>query len=98
MALAAAVATLNDPALTPSARVLAAMARDYGDSYSRFVQEQSLRHRDAILALPMGSDVAARFAELAEASRVRQREMEASDTLPFEAFRQQYIDPRRLHI
>jgi glutamate--cysteine ligase len=97
-ALAAAVATLDDPSLTPSARVLETMARDYDNSYSRFVLAQSLRHRDAITALPLGDDVAARFARLAEESRARQLEIEAADTLPFEAFRQEYMDPRRLHV
>ena len=97
-ALAGAVATLNDPALTPSARVLETMARDYDNSYSRFVLTQSLRHRDTILALPLSDDVATRFAELAEASRAEQRAIEAADTLPFETFRQQYMDPRYLHL
>ena len=97
-ALAAAAATLDDPSLTPSARVLETMARDHDNSYSRFVLAQSLRHRDAITGLPLSDDVAARFARLAEESRARQREIEAADTLPFEAFRQEYMDPRRLHV
>ena len=48
-ALATAVAALDDPASTPSARVLQAMARDHSNSYVHFVLAQPRAHRDAIL-------------------------------------------------
>ena len=48
-----AVAALDDPAATPSARVLEAMARDHGNSHVRFVLAQSLAHRSTILDLPL---------------------------------------------
>jgi len=95
-ALAAAVAALRDPAMTPSARVLQTMERDYGNSYTRFVLAQSLAHRDAILQLPFPADVADRFASLAEESIDEQRRIEADDTLPFETYRQLYLAPVRL--
>jgi len=95
-ALAAAVAALRDPAMTPSARVLQTMERDYGNSYTRFVLAQSLAHRDAILQLPFPADVADRFASLAEESIDEQRRIEAADTLPFETYRQLYLAPVRL--
>ncbi|MDT7803111.1 MAG: hypothetical protein QOI78_6544, partial [Actinomycetota bacterium] len=44
VALAAAVALLKDPALTPSARVLHAMARNHDNVYVRFALSQSLIH------------------------------------------------------
>jgi len=97
-AIAAAVAALGDPSSTPSARVLRAMARDHGNSYSRFVLAQSRGHRDAICALPFSAELADHFAVLAEESRVRQREIEEADTMPFEIYRQQYLDPKRLGI
>ena len=97
-AVAAAVAALGDPSSTPSARVLRAMARDHGNSYSRFVLAQSRGHRDAICALPFSAELADHFAVLAEESRVRQREIEEADTMPFEIYRQQYLDPKRLGI
>jgi len=97
-ALAAAVAAIDDPALTPSARVLQTMARDHGNSYVRFTLAQSRRHRDTIRDMPIADDVAARFALMADESRVRQLEIEAADTLPFEIYRQQYLDPRRLNV
>ena len=95
-ALAAAVAALHDPAMTPSARVLQTMERDYGNSYTRFVLAQSLAHRDTILQLPFPADVADRFARLAEESIVEQRRIEAADTCPFETYRQLYLAPVRL--
>jgi len=97
-ALAAADAALNDPALTPSARVLQAMAQEHGNSYVRFVLAQSQLHRDAICRLPLAAEVAERFARLAESSRLTQREIEASDTVPFESYRQQYLAPVRLNV
>jgi len=96
-ALASAVAALNNPATTPSARVLRTMARDHGNSYTRFVRTQSLAHRDAILQLPFSADVAERFARLAEQSLIAQHGIEAADKLPFETYRQLYLAPVRLN-
>ena len=96
-ALAGAVAALNDPAATPSARVLEAMARDHGNSYVRFVLAQALAHRDAIVALPFPAEIAERFARLADESVTEQRRIEAADTLPFEAYRQLYLAAFRLN-
>jgi glutamate--cysteine ligase len=96
-ALSAAVAALDDPALTPSARVLRAMAEDHNNSYVRFVLAQSRAHRDAILKLPLSDEVAKHFALEAEESLVEQRRIEAADTLPFEAYRQLYLAPIRLN-
>jgi glutamate--cysteine ligase len=95
--LARAVAALNDPAATPSACVLEAMARDHGNSHVRFVLAQSLAHRDAILELPFPAEIAERFARLADESVTEQRRIEAADTLPFEAYRQLYLAPFRLN-
>ena len=96
-ALSAAVAALDDPAATPSARVLQAMARDYNDSYVHFALAQSRAHRDAILNLPLSAEVAHRFALQAEESLVEQRRIEAADTVPFETYRQQYLAAVRLN-
>jgi glutamate--cysteine ligase len=92
-ALAAAIAALDDPASTPSARVLEAMQKNYDGSYVRFVLAQSLQHSAALRSLPLRPDVAERFARLAEVSLAGQREIEAADTVPFETFRQQYLSP-----
>jgi glutamate--cysteine ligase len=96
-ALSSALASLHDPAATPSARVLQAMARDHGNSYVGFVLAQSKAHREAILKLPLSEQVAARYARLAEESVAEQRQIEASETIPFEAYRQLYLAPLRLN-
>ncbi len=95
-ALAAAATALDDPAATPSARVLSIMERDFADSIIGFALSQSLRHRDAILSLPLPPDVADRYAQLAEDSRQAQLRIEAADKLPFETYRQLYLAPVRL--
>ena len=97
-ALALAHARLADPASTPSARVLQAIGGEYGNSYVRFVLAQSRRHRDTIGALPFVDGIVERFARLAEDSRQEQREIEAADKVPFETFRQTYLDPARLTV
>ncbi len=95
-ALSAAVALLDDPASTPSARVLQAMARDHNNSYVQFALAQSRAHRDAIMKLPLSEEVANRFALQAQESIVEQRRIEAADAVPFETYRQQYLAPIRL--
>jgi len=74
------------------------MAQDHANSYSRFVLAQSRRHRDTICALPFSADLSQHFDRLAQESRSRQREIEEADTMPFEIYRQQYLDPKRLGI
>jgi glutamate--cysteine ligase len=96
-ALAGASAALDDPAATPSARVLDSMAREHGNSYVRFVLAQSLAHRRTILELPFPAEIAQRFVRLADESVTEQRAIEAADTLPFESYRQLYLAPFRLN-
>jgi glutamate--cysteine ligase len=95
-ALAAAMKALGEPESVPSARVLQAMKRDYGNSYVKFVLAQSKAHRDTIMKLPFPPDVAERFEHLAKESIEEQKRIEASDTISFEAFRQLYLAPLRL--
>jgi glutamate--cysteine ligase len=97
-ALANAVAALRDPEQTPSARVLQTMQREYDNSHVRFILAQSQRHRESIWRLPLSTEVIDRYARLAEGSLVKQRQIEAADTLPFESYRQQYLSPERLNV
>ncbi|HET8610015.1 MAG TPA: glutamate--cysteine ligase [Burkholderiales bacterium] len=95
-ALTHAEAALNDAGLTPSARILTEMERHYGNSYFRFVQQQSLRHRDTLRALPLAAETTVHYARMAEQSVDAQRQIEAQDTLPFEDYRQRYLSPETL--
>ena len=94
-ALSGALSALDDPAPLPSARVLKAMAED-NDSYVRFVLRQSRQHLATIGGLALSAADEIRFARLAETSVAEQRQIEASDSLPFEIFRQRYLSPERL--
>jgi len=90
-ALAAAAAALRDAATLPSARVLQAMTEKHQSSYVQFALAQSLGHRRHLEGLPLASEVEARHTQMAAASLAEQRKIEASDTVSFETYRQQYI-------
>ena len=95
-AVAAASATLSDARLAPSARVLAAMAKDFGNSFQQFTQAQSKQTQAELLARPFPADIEARFREMARESIEAQKKIESADTMPFEIYRQQYLSPQRL--
>jgi glutamate--cysteine ligase len=95
-ALRAAQALMRDPALLPSARVLATMAQDHGNSFTAFTCAQSLQTKAKLLALPLPASLQSRFEQLSARSLEEQKAIEAADTMPFEAFRQQYVSPERL--
>jgi glutamate--cysteine ligase len=95
-ALRAAHALIGEPQLLPSARVLDVMARDHGNSFIAFTRAQSVQTKAKLLALPFPAGLRSRFEELSATSVAEQKAIEAADTLPFEAYRQQYISPERL--
>ena len=80
----------------PAARVLAEMHERHGDSYTRFVLERSLAHRQALLDKPLPAETVERFARAAETSLAKQREIEAADKVPFETWRREYLKPEAL--
>ena len=90
-ALAAARASLDDPALTPSARIIATVHENYDDSFMHFALAQSQHHAREHLRAPLDATTLARYTQMAEESRQRQREIEGSDTESFEEFRQHYL-------
>ena len=95
-ALAMARERLADPDLTPSARVLAAMKSDFGDSHVAFIRAQSEQTRQRLLALPWSDAQSERYAQMAAESIATQRRIEAADTVDFETYRQQYLAPQSL--
>ncbi|NMM11176.1 MAG: glutamate--cysteine ligase [Polaromonas sp.] len=90
-ALDAANAALMDASKLPSARVLAAMAQDFDNSFVKFARAQSKKSKVALQNLPFSAEQHARFTELSRQSIEQQKIIEASDTMPFEAYRQQYV-------
>jgi glutamate--cysteine ligase len=97
-ALAAAHATLSHPQTSPSARVLAAMASDFDNSFIAFTRARSERTRQQLLELPFTPDMQIRFTELTQASIDAQKNIEANDSMPFEIYRQQYLSAERLSV
>lgn len=94
-AVQAAQQALHNPALLPSARVLAALP-GYGDSYVAFMLDRSQQIRSLMLAQPPDAVLRQRFAEMAVQSRAQQHAIEVSDTLSFEQYRREYTSPARL--
>jgi glutamate--cysteine ligase len=90
-ALQAAAKLLEDPELTPSARVLQAMARNHDNSYVRFALAQSLSHAGTLRGMPLAPEVLRHFEALTQKSLAEQRRIEASDRLDFETYRQKYL-------
>ncbi|MFP5441846.1 MAG: glutamate--cysteine ligase [Gammaproteobacteria bacterium] len=80
--LAAQRRKLQDPELTPSARVLAEL-RARETSFFGFAMAQSLAARDHFRAQPLAPARREFFAQLAAESRAQQKEIEAADRQPF---------------
>jgi glutamate--cysteine ligase len=97
-ALAMAQARLDDADSLPSARVLAAMAQDFDNSFVRFARAQSAQTRETLLALPFSTEQQARFEALAQQSVQEQKKIEAACTLSFEEYRELYVSPERLEV
>jgi glutamate--cysteine ligase len=93
-ALETARQRLAHPDLTPSARILAAMGREFEGSYVRFIRRRSDQTLADLMALPFSEKQRARYEAMALDSLLEQARIEATDTEPFESFRQRYLDPQ----
>lgn len=90
-ALSVARAAIKDSSKTPSASILRELAQKFDNSNFHFALEKSIRYRDEILEMPLSAEVEARFRKLAEESIAARQRIEASDSVPFEVFRQRYM-------
>ena len=95
-AVAAAAASLDEPARLPSARVLHAMHSDHAGSFTAFVEACAEHTRQQFLQQPLPAAAQARWAGLAAESVREQQRIEAADTCGFEDFRQRYLSAHRL--
>jgi glutamate--cysteine ligase len=89
--LAAAAQALGDTSSLPSARVLHEVEHAHAKSFPDFAMARSRRHRADLMALPLAAEVAARHGRLAADSLLEQRRIEATDDVPFEAYRRNYL-------
>jgi glutamate--cysteine ligase len=95
-AVRSARAMLDTPAMLPSARVLDAVQQEYGNSFIAMTRAQSAQVKAKLLALPFSHAQQTRFELLTQQSLQEQRDIEARDSMPFEAWRQQYVSADRL--
>jgi len=94
----AALNAVNQPDTLPSARVLQAMKDEHSQSHIEFVRARSEQTRQALLEMPWSADQQAHFERLAQESLDEQTRIEASDTMPFEFYRREYLALRRLEV
>ena len=95
-ALADARASLADPERLSSARMLATMQRDFGDSHIDFMRAQSEQTRNHLLGLPWKPAQQAAHEAMARESLDKRAAIEAADDVDFETWRQAYLAPERL--
>ena len=95
-ALAAARQMLANPALTPSARVLAAIQARPDASFVGWVRERSDAVRTHFLAQPLPATAAERWAAMARESLAEQARIEAAETQNFDDFLKDYLSPSQL--
>ena len=97
-ALASATTGLKDASTLPSARVLAAMAKDHDNSFVKFVRAQSEKTKAYFQKLPFSSEQQAHYSHLSQQSITDQKKIEAQDSMPFEIYREQYVSAERLNV
>ncbi len=95
-AVLAAAASLDAPDSLPSARVLAAIQKDFDGSFTGFTQDRSQQTRATLLALPFAAELEAAFVAESAQSVEEQKRIEALDSMPFDIYREQYLQPERL--
>ena len=67
------------------------MAKDFDNSYVRFVQARSERTKNTMLSLAFPANIEARFRRLADESHQEQQRIEAADSMPFESYLEKYL-------
>lgn len=97
-AVAAAQSALAAPRTLPSARVLATIEADFDKRYTAFIRAQSAQNHLHMQALPWAREQQANFEAMARVSVLRQKALEADDTMDFETFRQWYVAEEHLHV
>jgi glutamate--cysteine ligase len=89
-ALEAQRQSIEDPELTPSARMLVDM-RTRGEGFYHFAKFMSQQHHTRFGRLPVDDQVMQGFIRDAEASLIRQQAIEAEEQAPFGQFLEAYF-------
>ncbi|MDQ5926980.1 MAG: glutamate--cysteine ligase [Pseudomonadota bacterium] len=86
------------PDTLPSARVLEAIRTQHAGRFDAFGLACSQDLKQSLLSQPLSEAERATWQAQAQASLAEQAQIEAADTLDFEAFRQRYVDPAGLTV
>ena len=84
---------LENPALTPSARVLEALA-EHNNSFFRFALAQSKAHAREFHARPLDAETLRACKAQADSSLAEQAAIEAADEMDFDRFVESYLSQR----
>lgn len=90
LALQQQLAVVDNPALTPSARILACM-RENGRDFGCFAGNTSALHKHYFNAQPLDPKTQQAFEDMAAASLKKQADLEAGDTLSFDDYLSHYF-------
>jgi len=90
LALQHQLAVVDNPALTPSARILACM-RENGQEFGCFASNTSALHKHYFNAEPLDEDTQRQFEDMAAASLQKQADIEANDKLDFDEYLSRYF-------
>lgn len=90
LAVVAQKEKLENPAMTPSARMLISLEKN-GLEYTEWILQKSREHRQAFLAMPADTGLLRNLAVTAAESRQKQQQLEAADTLDFDTFLAEYL-------
>jgi len=81
---------VNDPELTPSAKMLAEM-REHDEGFYQYAMRMSQQHHEAFLKEQLSAEQTLFYQELSTTSLQQQKQMEENDSLPFATFLEQYF-------
>lgn len=81
---------LNDPELTPSAKVLAKL-REQKIEYSTFIFQQAEKHKKYLLETPVKQETLDQLTSLSKISLEQQQAIEAGEKIDFDNFLHQYM-------
>jgi len=84
-------AKIEEPELTPSARILTEMIENK-EEFSEFSLRMSMQHQQWFADRPLEAERQKQLERMASESIERQRDIENNDDLPFEQFLQNYFD------
>ena len=95
-AVQAAALALDNPDSLASARVLAAMQKEFDGSFIGFTRARSAATRSELLGERLSEEKQAKFAAMSAQSVEEQKAIEGADTMPFDIYLTQYLSPGRL--